>query len=182
MPRPKRAFIKTTSRTSDSAVISTVGGLTGQVRSLGVGDLERVIAIDRAHTDRERRHFFEKRFEAAAAHPEDFVLIGVTSGQSLVGFAFAHLLHGEFGREHAAAALDAVGVAPDAQDRGIGQILVETLVDVLRHKGIRLLQSEADWTNHGLLRFFAASGFELGPRLILERPAAELFAEAIDEV
>jgi GNAT superfamily N-acetyltransferase len=182
MLRPKRAFTKTMSRTSDCAVISTVGGVTGLVRPLGGGDLERVIAIDRAHTDRERRHFFEKRFEAAAAHPEDFVLIGAGSGQFLAGFVFAHLLHGEFGREHAAAALDAVGVAPEAQDRGIGQVLIEALVEVLHNKGVRSLQSEADWANHGLLRFFAASGFELGPRLILERPAAELLAEAIDEV
>ena len=159
---------------------TTVTG--GSARCLSVNDLEGVIAIDRAYTGHARRRFFEKRFDAAKAHPEDYVLVGVDEGKSLAGYAFAHLLHGEFGREHASAALDAVGVAPDSRDHGIGPVLMQALVDVLRRKRVRSLQSEADWTNHGLLRFFDAAKFQLAPRLVLQRSAVDLLAEEIDEV
>lgn len=151
-------------------------------RSLRVDDLERVIAIDRAYTGQSRRRFFEKRFDAAKAHPEDYVLVGVDEGQSLAGYAFAHLLHGEFGREQASAALDAVGVAPDSRDHGIGQVLMQGLLEVLRGKSVRSLQSQAEWTNHNLLRFFDAAKFELAPRMVLQRSAVDLLAEEIDEV
>jgi ribosomal protein S18 acetylase RimI-like enzyme len=161
---------------------SPATGAASRIRALSAADLERVIAIDAAHTGHARRRFFEKRFDAAKAHPEDFVLLGTEEGQSLAGYALARLLHGEFGREHAAATLDAVGVAPESQDHGIGLILMEGLVGALRERGVGCLQSQADWTNHGLLGFFAATGFALAPRLVLERPAADLLVEPVDEV
>jgi ribosomal protein S18 acetylase RimI-like enzyme len=152
-----------------------------RIRALGADDLERVIAIDRAHTGHARRRFFEKRFNAATAHPEDFVLVGTDDGIALSGYALARLLDGEFGREHSGATLDALGVAPENQEHGIGQILMEGLVAALRERGVRWLQSQADWKNHGVMRFFDASGFALAPRVVLERPAAEVLAEPIEE-
>ncbi len=165
----------------DPAKTGTVDS-AGRIRALRAGDLERVIAIDSAHTGHVRRRFFEKRFAAAAAHPEDFVLLGTDEGSSLVGYALARLLHGEFGREEASATLDALGVAPDSRDQGIGQVLMGGLVAALRERGVRLLQSQADWKNHALLRFFAASGFELAPRLVLERAAADPLREPVEDV
>jgi GNAT superfamily N-acetyltransferase len=151
-------------------------------RSLVPADLDRVIAIDRAYTGHERRRFFEKRFAAAKAHPDEFVLLGVVGGASLAGFAFAHLLRGEFGREQVGATLDVIGVAPESHERGLGQLLIDELIEVLRRHGVKSLHSQADWTNDGLLRFFDTSGFQLAPRLVLERSVAELLAETTDEV
>lgn len=151
-------------------------------RSLGFDDLEVVIAIDRAHTGRARRHFFEKRFAAAKAEPKDFLHIGIQRGGALRGFAIVRILRGEFGRERAVAVLDAVGVEPHSQERGIGQALMNELVENLGAMGVHSLQSLADWTNHDLLRFFKASGFGLALRLALERPVAEPMQEASEEV
>jgi hypothetical protein len=120
------------------------------IRPLRSADLERVIAIDSAHVGEPRRRFFEKRVAHAKQHPDDFVHVGVVRKGALVGFAFARILRGEFGREQAIATLDAVGV-------------------------------EADWTNHGLLRFFDSSGFGLAPRLVLERSVLTPLAEASDD-
>lgn len=151
------------------------------VRPLRPSDLDRVIAIDSGHVGRPRRRFFEKRLANAKQHPEDFVHVGVARNGSLVGFAFARILQGEFGREQAIATLDAVGVERDSQEHGVGHTLMTSLTEVMRRKGVQSLQSQADWTNHALLRFFAASGFGLAPRLVLERSVLTPLAESLED-
>jgi ribosomal protein S18 acetylase RimI-like enzyme len=151
-------------------------------RPLGADDLEQVISIDRAHTGETRRHFFEKRFAAAKARPEDFVQVAIHANGTLRGFAIARILRGEFGRDDAIAVLDAVGVEPESRERGIGQALMQELIESLRAAGVRSLQSQADWTNHRLLHFFDGAGFSLAPRLALERPVAEPLNETNEQV
>jgi len=150
--------------------------------TLGIADVERVIAIDRAHTGRSRRRFFEKRFAAAAARPQDFIPIGIHRGGALRGYAIVRILRGEFGREQAVAVLDAVGVEPHSRERGIGRALIDALIAELDRVGVRSLQSQAAWNNDDLMRFFAASGFVLAPRLVLECSVAEPLLEASEEV
>ena len=150
------------------------------VRPLSRTDLERVIAIDSGHVGEPRRRFFEKRLAHAKQHPEDFVHVGVVRNGALVGFAFARILHGEFGREQAIATLDAVGVEHDSQARGVGRALMDGLTKIMRQKAVHLLQSQAEWTNHALMRFFDASGFGLAPRLVLERSVLTPLAEPIE--
>jgi GNAT superfamily N-acetyltransferase len=152
------------------------------VRSLDSNDVERVIAIDRAHTGRTRRNFFEKRFAAAKLKPDDFIHIGVMRGGALRGFAIARILRGEFGREHVVTALDAVGVELEGQERGVGQALMAELTTMMRRAGAHALQTQADWTNHNLLRFFAAVGLKLSPRLALERSVSKVLDEKSEEI
>jgi L-amino acid N-acyltransferase YncA len=151
------------------------------IRPLRPTDLERVIAIDSGHVGEPRRRFFEKRLAHAKQHPEDFVHVGVVRDGALVGFAFARILRGEFGREQAIATLDAVGVERNSQERGVGHALMDGLTQVMRQKGVQSLQSQADWTNHALLRFFDSSGFGLAPRLVLERSVLTPLAEPLDD-
>jgi len=152
------------------------------IRALNGADLERVIAIDRTHSGRSRRHFFEKRFAAAAAHPDEFIQIGVARGGSLRGFATARVFCGEFGREPPIAMLDAIGVEMELQERGLGRLLMDGLIESMRRAGVHKLQSQAEWTNHGLMRFFDASGFQLADRVVLERSNSELLAEPSEDV
>jgi GNAT superfamily N-acetyltransferase len=150
-------------------------------RALVAADLERVIAIDRIHSGRSRRHFFEKRLANALARPDDFVQVGVVTGDGLQGFAVARILRGEFGQKDAIAVLDAVGVDPQSREHGLGQSLMEGLVDLSKRHGVRSLQSHVSWTSLDLLRFFNASNFKLAPRLELERPVVELREDAVEE-
>lgn len=152
------------------------------VRRLRPDDLERTIAIDQAHTGRARRRFFEKRLEAARKHPEDFIHVGVTAAGTLMGFAFARVRQGEFGRDEPIAALDLMGVEHGSEAHGYGHRLMEALQVAMREKGIKRLHSQADWTEHGLLKFFDSTGFKLAPRLVLERAAAEPMLENADDV
>ncbi len=156
---------------------AVAAGPNSGARLLSRDDVEQVVAIDRAHTGLSRRRFFDKRFAAANAHPDDFIHIGVMRGGSLRGFAMARIVRGEFGRQDAVAVLDALGVQPESQERGVGQALMDELVRVMRGMGLLSLQSQAEWKNHDLVRFFDASGFRLAPRLVLERAVAELLDE-----
>ena len=154
----------------------------GSIRRLRPADLERVIAIDSVHVGGPRRRFFEKRLAHAKRYPDDFVQVGVERSGSLIGFVFARLMRGEFGLGQIIATLDAVGVEQDSRDRGVGHALMEELVRHLRHKGVRSLQSQAEWTNHALLRFLESSGFRLAPRLVLERSVLAPLVEPIGDV
>jgi ribosomal protein S18 acetylase RimI-like enzyme len=151
------------------------------VRPLTADDVESVVAIDRVHSGHSRRSFFEKRFAAANAHPDDFIHIGVARGNCLCGFATARILRGEFGRERAVAVLDGLGVQAESRDRGLGRALMSELTQSMRRRDIRLLQSEAAWTDHDLLRFFASAGFKLATRLALQRAVMEPMDEQIED-
>lgn len=141
------------------------------LRPLGAGDLERVVDIDRRLVGHSRRGFFDKRLAAAEADPASFIALAVEQDGTLVGFAIARLQAGEFGEEHPVAILDAIGVDPDRQGRGLGRMLMSGLEDGMRRLGLGEIRTQADWTYQPLIRFFAAAGFSPAPRLALERPA-----------
>jgi len=151
-------------------------------RPLRADDIERVIAIDRAYSGHSRRRFFEKRFAAAKAQPEDFIHVGVVQDGALCGYAIARVLRGEFGHKQAVAVLDAIGVDAGSRERGVGQALMAELNAMMLRQDVRALQSQAEWTNQDLMRFFAAAGFRLAPRLTLERPVATPLDEPSEQV
>lgn len=149
----------------------------GGTRALRADDLERASAIDTANVGRSRRNFLAKRLRAAEQLPEDFVHLAADADGTLAGFVMARVLRGEFGRDEPVAVLDVINVDRTRAERGIGQRLLAALAARLQQRGVRQLYSESDWTNHTLLRFFAASGFGLARRVILERSVAEPLAE-----
>ncbi len=152
------------------------------VRPLRPADLERVIAIDLAHVGEPRRRFFEKRLAHAKQHPEDIVHVGVVRKGALVGFAFARILRGEFGREQAIATLDAVGVEHDSREHGVGHALMDGLTKVMRAEGraVSAIAGRLDQSR-------SCCGFSILPvsdwrrALVLERSVLTPLAESVDE-
>jgi ribosomal protein S18 acetylase RimI-like enzyme len=144
------------------------------VRALTASDTERVITIDASRGGGERRHFFQKRLSAAAARPADFIHLGATAGGGLQGFAMARIVRGEFGRADAVAVLEAIGVDPDQRKRGLGQSLIEELCALAGRSGVHTIHSQVSWNDTDLLGFFKAVGFEMDPRIALERAVSEL--------
>lgn len=155
--------------------------MASSTRPITVADLEQVIAIDKVNTGHSRRHFFEKRFAASKARPSDFVHVGVVADNVLRGFAIARIMYGEFGIKDAIAVVDALGVETEKREHGLGQSLMEGLVEMARQRGARSVQSQVSWKNEDLLRFFKTSHFELAPRLALERPMTELREDEEEE-
>lgn len=166
------------SRTSTSAAAATP-----KIRPLRAADLGAVIAIDTANTGRARRGFFEKRLAAVKRDPDLFLAFAVEAGaveagavekdKALAGFLIARIFRGEFGASEPIASIDAIGVAPDRQSRGLGHALMEGLETSLRKRGVFEIRSQDAWTGGALMRFFAGTGFELAPIWVLDRPLGE---------
>lgn len=147
---------------------------SAQVVALTADHLARVVAVDAAVVGRRRPGFFEKRLQAALRDPKGFVYTGYVDADGLQGFLLARLLEGEFGSAAPVAVMDAVGVDPAHQSRGIGRALMMETQDILRHKAVTELQSQADWRNLRMLRFFAGMGFQLAARYVMERDVAHM--------
>jgi ribosomal protein S18 acetylase RimI-like enzyme len=143
-------------------------------RPLAAADLERVIEIDSQYTGRRRDGFYRKRLDAALADPQGFVYLGCDNDATLQGFLLARLQQGEYGTANRTASMDAIGVDSGLANKGIGRWLLEALNEILQHKGIGAIYTQADWRNLPMLQFFAGTGFTLAPRHILERDVSNL--------
>ena len=140
-----------------------------KVRPLTASDLQQVVNIDAKITGHPRPGFFEKRLAAAVAEPENFVYIGCEMDANLKGHLLARLQQGEYGVNKPIAVMDAIGVDPDCMGEGIGRAMMEAFEAILRHKNVPEFQTQTEWNNLPLIRFFSAYGFKLAPRQILER-------------
>lgn len=140
-----------------------------EIRMIGVESLDKVVALDSATNGSRRRDFFVKRFGAQDKHPRAFISVGAVADAEMVGFVCCHMLKGEFGSDELIAVLDAMSVEPESQGHGVGQELMADLMAEIRSRGGKELQTQAGWNQPAVLDFFAASGFKMAPRLILER-------------
>ncbi len=152
-----------------------------EIRSLTSADLDRVVAIDQAITQRLRRAFYQKRFAALATDDRSVVALGAEAGGRFVGFMLAHVLDGEFGGAAPVGVLDAVGVDPATRRAGVARALAAALERTLKGRGVRELRTEADWTEHDLVNFFANLGFRLSRRIVLERGTEHRVPEREEE-
>ncbi len=143
------------------------------IRDVVATDLERVIELDRRLTGKSRRSYHEKRMAAATAEPASFVTLAAADGAVLKGYAFAHILDGEFGGSGPVGVLETIGVDPDQRGAGLGRKLMAAVEQAMKARGIKELVTQATWTEHGITRFFQSAGFELAPRLVLERSTAD---------
>ena len=143
-------------------------------RPLTADDLERVIDIDAQYAGRRRDGFYRKRLEAALADPGGFAYLACDVDGTLQGYLLARLQDGEYGTAGLSASMDAIGVDSASGSKGMGRSLLAALDEILRHKGIGSVYTQAEWSNLPMLRFFAGTEFSLAPRYILERDAGYL--------
>lgn len=138
------------------------------MRAMRPSDLDSVAALDARIGGRPRRAYFVRRLEAALARPEQHVqLTAEDAGGGFVGFCLYRIETGAFGACGRTAALETIGVVPEARGRGIGGALVARARAILRAKGIRTEATRAEWRNHRLLAFLDRAGFELAPRQVI---------------
>ncbi|MBM4219881.1 MAG: GNAT family N-acetyltransferase [Gammaproteobacteria bacterium] len=144
-----------------------------QVRALAPQDLARVEAIDALWLGRPRSRYFERRLAAAQRQPGLHVQLGAVVDGRLCGFVLGRVLEGEFGRAEPALRLEAIGIDPVAEGRGLGLRLNEALEAEARRHGVRELRTGAHWREHGMLGFLDRAGWSLGRNYVLDCALAD---------
>ncbi len=152
-----------------------------EIMNIGSEALEDIVELDRLTNGKRRHGFFVNRFEAQEKHPQAFISVGASKAGKLAGFACCQILKGEFGSDELIAVLDGMAVDPDVQGHGLGHDLMAELMTHVRSRGGRELQTQAGWDQPAVLDFFASTGFEMAPRLILGRSTPDFSDPSRDE-
>ena len=153
--------------------MSTVLQEAGRTRALAPGDLAAVIGIDAALANRSRRAYFKRRLAAAQRDRDLHVQLGIDADGPLAGFMLGRVLEGEFGRTEPQLRLEAFGVSPAAQRRGLGHALAAAFEKQAANRGIAVIRTTALWRHHELLRFLDHAGYRLAESYVLDCALAE---------
>lgn len=135
---------------------------------LAARQIDAVVAIDAALGGRSRRDYFERRLASAQRDPERHIQVAVEADGGLAGFMLGRVLEGEFGRSEPQLRLEAFGVKPAAQHRGLGHALSSAFEAEAARRGIAEIRTTALWRHHELLRFLDRAGYSLAESHVLD--------------
>jgi predicted N-acetyltransferase YhbS len=142
------------------------------VRALRLEDGPRLVSMDQELSGRKRQAWYDGKLRRALHDTDINLSLGAELDGMLVGALLGSLHFGEFGQPEPLAILDTLLVDPSFARRGIGRALLEQLLLNLSALKIERLRTEVDWTQFGLMGFFAHSGFAPTARLVLELPVS----------
>ena len=142
-----------------------------QIRLMKADDFDAVVEIDRKVISTSRKEYYELKFEKLF-NTNDYLpasLVAEKANGTVVGFVMGELYMGEYGIFQEGATLDTIGVDPDYQQKGIGELLINEFVDHLRKLGVQKINTLVGWNDSKLIHFFSANQFSPSKTINLER-------------
>lgn len=145
---------------------------TIKIRLMDNQDLHDVVRIDEQVLKVSRREYYEQKFEllfkSGEYLPTSF--IAQDENDTVVGFIMGKLYIGEYGISAEGASIDAIGVDPEYQRRGIGKKLMDEFIHHLKQLGVEKINTLVDRNNNQMMNYFGANRFSPSKTLInLER-------------
>lgn len=143
-----------------------------KIRLMYYDDFEDVVQIDEKIMKTPRPDYYKLRFERLFETGENLPtsLVAENETGEVVGFIMGELYIGEYGISREGATIDTVGVDPDCQQQGIGERLMNELIDHLRDLGVQKINTVVDVSDADLMRYFSANRFTPSKTVInLER-------------
>lgn len=141
------------------------------VRLMKEEDFDAIVRIDKnvLKTDRSDyyRMKFDKLFRSNDCLPTS--LVAVKSDGIVVGFIMGELFIGEYGIFQEQGTLDTIGVDPDFQHQGIGELLMREFLDHLKSLGVQKVNTLVNWNDGKMIHFFSANQFVPSRTINLER-------------
>ena len=140
------------------------------IRLMKEDDFDAVVKIDEKVLKSARPEYYKMKFEKLFSSA-DYVptsLVAEENGK-VIGFVMGEIFIGEFGISKEIGTLDTIGVDPDYQKQGLGELLINEFVAHLKSLGVEKLQTLVDWNDTRLVHFFTASRFAPSRTINLER-------------
>lgn len=149
-----------------------MGELKINIRFMRAEDFDAVVRIDNKVLGLNRPEYYKIKFEKFV-QSKDYVptsMVAETEDGKVAGFVMGELYIGEFGISQEKATLDTIGVDPDFQRRGIGELLINEYLAHLKKLGVEKVNTLVDWDDAKLIHFFSANKFSPSKIINLERP------------
>ena len=140
-------------------------------RLLEAEDFDAIVRIDEKVLNASRPDYYELKFDQYFKS-RDYLptsLVAEDEDGNMVGFIMGKLYMGEYGIFQEEASLDTIGVDPDYQNRGVGEKLMNELIDHLRELGVKKVNTLVGWSDTKLIHFFSANKFSPSKTIYLER-------------
>ncbi|HOV89715.1 MAG TPA: GNAT family N-acetyltransferase [Syntrophorhabdaceae bacterium] len=149
-----------------------MGEVKINIRFMRAEDFDAVVRIDNKVLGLNRPEYYKIKFEKFV-QSKDYVptsMVAETEDGKVAGFVMGELYIGEFGISQEKATLDTIGVDPDFQRRGIGELLINEYLAHLKKLGVEKVNTLVDWDDAKLIHFFSANKFSPSKIINLERP------------
>ncbi len=144
---------------------------TIKIRLMKADDFDAVVGIDEKVLKASRPEYYQMKFEKLF-ESNDYLpasLVAEEENGKVVGFVMGELYMGEYGIFREEASLDTIGVDPQYQHQGIGELLINEFVDHLKKLGVQKINTLVDWNDSKLIHFFSANRFSPSKTINLER-------------
>lgn len=144
---------------------------TIKIRLLKEDDFDAVVGIDAKVLNTSRPDYYDLKFDKLFKSIDnlDVSLVAEREDGTVVGFVMGELYMGEYGIFQQEAALDTIGVDPDYQHQGVGELLIKEFVEHLKKIGVKRIYTLVDWNDSKLIGFFKANQFGPSKTINLER-------------
>jgi predicted N-acetyltransferase YhbS len=142
-----------------------------KTRLMKAGDFDAIVRIDEKVLKVSRPEYYKQKFDKLV-QSKDYVptsLVAEEQDGTVVGFVMGELFIGEYGIFQERATLDTIGVDPDYQHKGVGELLMTEFMDHLRTLGVEKINTLVDWNDSQLIHFFSANQFRPSATINLER-------------
>jgi predicted N-acetyltransferase YhbS len=132
---------------------------TINVRLMKSNDFAAIVRIDEKVLKSSRPDYYRLKFEELVQSTDRLPtsLVAEEDG-TVVGFVMGAVYIGEYGISKVGT-LDTIGVDPDYQHKGIGQLLVNEFLDHLKALGVGKIHTLVDSSDSKMMHFFTANQF-----------------------
>jgi len=137
------------------------------IRKMTFKDLKRIIEIDTKILGKARPAYWEMKLIIAEKNSPVSSLVAELDGK-VVGFLIGDASGWEYGVPESTGLIDALGVDPDYQRKGIASMLFKEMISNLKKVGVNKVTTFVTWSDWELLKFFNTVGFKLGKMVNLE--------------
>lgn len=142
-----------------------------RIRLMQAEDYDAVTSIDEKVLNLSRREYYDLRFDKLLKS-SDYVPASIVAENEegvVIGFIMGELYIGEYGISGEGATLDTLGVDPEYQGSGVGELMMNEFVEHVKRLGVRKINTLVGNDDMKLMRFFELNRFVPSNTINLER-------------